>query len=148
MKTLAEQFQASMGQPVRVGDKDVLPIFTELITNKTLINLRWIETNSSVKQGVQIKLDKGSMDINGEKLSNVVLWEDTSPTEVSLLCTPKKSSKLKIWNVWEIDGVVQAWVGNSGMHIENEDSKTVLNCSDGLGDSSFNNVRVEISLTD
>lgn len=147
MKTLAEQFQASMGQPLEVDGKKVLPIFKEAVSKEISVNLRWLGTQSSVKQGIQIKLDRGTMEINGQVLSDIVLWEDTCPQEVSFQCTPKKNTTLKIWNVWEVDGLVQAWVGNSGISISKDGGNIIMNCSDGTGDIDFNNMKLEIKLS-
>jgi len=147
MKTLAEQFQDSMGQPVEVNGKSVSPIFLESVSKEVLVNLRWIGTQSEVKQGVQIKLDKGIIEVNGQETSNIVLWEDTCPSEISLRCTPKKSAKLKIWNVWEVEGIVQAWVGNSGIITLIDNGKMRMNCSDGVGEIDFNNMVLEVRLS-
>lgn len=147
MKTLAEQFQASLGQPVEIGGRSIKPVYSKTISKTTSVSLHWVGTRSSVKQGVQIKLEKGTMDINGQVLSNIVLWEDTCPPVIFFRCTPTKSAKLKIWNVWEVDDLVQAWVGNSGMDISRDNDKVVLNCSDGIGDISFNNMTLEIHLS-
>lgn len=147
MKTLGEQFQDSMGQPVNLDGKSVLPIFSEFVSKEVLVSLRWIGTRSSVKQGVKIKLDKGTIEVNGQKLSDIVLWEDTCPSDISLRCIPKKTTKLKIWNVWEVDGLVQAWVGNAGIIISRDNDKLTMLCSDGVGDVDFKNLELEVQLS-
>lgn len=144
-KTLSEKFQSTMGQPVEVEGTKAYPIYSFELNKEKQITLKWVSTQSNLKQGIQIKIDKGVIEVNGEKLSNIILWEDTSPTEVSFRCLPKENAKLKVWNVWDVDGVTQAWVGNAGMDILESNHKVRLSCSDGSGDVNFQNVVVELN---
>lgn len=134
-----------MGQPIEVVGKKVNPIFVLKLEEEEQVTLKWIGTQSKLKQGIQIKLDKGVIEVHGEKSSNVILWEDSSEAEVMLRCIPKKNGNLKLWNVWEVDGVTQAWVGNAGMIISESNNITNLSCSDGSGDINFKNVIVELN---
>ncbi|MCW4627810.1 MULTISPECIES: hypothetical protein [Marinomonas] len=143
-KTLSEKFQSTMGQPVEIEGRNVYPIYILELEKEKQITVKWVSTQSRLKQGIQIKIDKGVIEVNGEKLSNIVLWEDTSPDVVQLRCIPKKNTKLKVWNVWEVNGVTQAWVGNAGMDISESDHQIRLRCSDGSDDVNFQNVVVEL----
>lgn len=143
-KTLSEKFQSTMGQPVEIEGRKAYPIYSLDLEKEKQVTLKWISTQSKLKQGIQIKIDKGVIEVNGTKLSNIVLWEDTSPAEVSLRCIPKKNAKLKVWNVWEVDGVIQAWVGNAGMDISETGNKIRLSCSNGSGAINFQDIVVEL----
>lgn len=142
--TLSEQFQKSKGQPVLVGDDEVHPIYALELDKERLIKLKWISTQSNFKQGLQIKIDKGFIEVNGEKFTNIILWEDTCPCEVLLRCVPQKKAKFKLWNVWDVDGLTQAWVGNAGIAISELDNYICLRCSDGSGDINLKNTVVEL----
>lgn len=43
----------------------------------------------------------------------------------------KTDCELKIWNVWRVNDIVQAWVGNAGMVISEEGRIINLECSGG-----------------
>lgn len=144
-KTLSEKFQSSMGKPVEIEGKNAYPIYVVELEKEKQVIVKWVSTHSKLKQGIQIKIDKGILEVNGEKLSNIILWEDTSPNVVQLRCIPKKNSKLKVWNVWEVEGATQAWVGNAGMDISESGHLVRLRCSDGSGDVNFQNLIVELT---
>lgn len=143
--TLSEKFQNSMGMPVEIEGRNAYPIYVLELEKEKQVTVKWVSTHSKLKQGMQIKIDKGILEVNGTKLSNIILWEDTSPDLVQIRCIPKKNAKLKIWNVWEVDGVIQAWVGNAGMVISDSYHQVRLSCSDGSGDVNFHNVVVELA---
>jgi len=134
-----------MGKPIDFEGRKVYPIFTIDLDSEVEFSLLWKNSNSNFKQGIQIKIDKGTIEVNDEKLSSIVLWQDTCPEKISLRCMPKKNAKLKVWNVWQVDDLVQAWVGNSGIEIEKyEDGEYRLNCSDGPGAPDFGNTTFEL----
>lgn len=143
--TLSEKFQNTMGKPVEIEGRNTYPIYVLELEKEKQVTVKWVSTHSKLKQGMQIKIDKGILEVNGEELSNIILWEDTSPDVVQIRCIPNKNAKLKVWNVWEVDGVTQAWVGNAGMVISDSDHQVRLNCSDGSGDVNFQNVVVELA---
>ncbi|MHA7683083.1 hypothetical protein [Cupriavidus sp. PET2-C1] len=44
---------------------------------------------------------------------------------------------MKAWNVWRVDGVIQAWIGNAGMIVEGNAEKIKFRCSDGTSEPEF-----------
>ncbi len=142
--TLSEKFQRTMGKPVEIEGRNAYPIYVLELEKEKQVIVKWVSTNSKLKQGIQIKIDKGILEVNDDKLSNIILWEDSSPDVVQLRCIPKKNSKLKVWNVWEVDGVTQAWVGNAGMDISESGHLVRLGCSDGAGNVNFQNAVIEL----
>lgn len=100
-------------------------------------------------QGLHFKARKASLDVEGQRLTNVLLWTDTAPHEVLInVIAAGKGPSLRFWNVWHYgDNSPQAWLGNSGMLVEERGSDTLLvGCSDGEGDVDFTNLRVRIEL--
>ncbi len=148
IKTLSEQFQFSMGSPIEVNGRKIHSIYTLDIAKGVLLNFKWLGTNSDFRQGIKIKIDKGVIDINGTKSAEIILWEDTSPLEFQLFCIPRKLAKLKLWNVWEVDSITQAWVGNAGIDITERKDKVILKCSDGAGGINFDNNHIELTFKD
>lgn len=91
-------------------------------------------------QGLRLRIEKASIEVENQHLTDLVLWTDTAPDTVTFEVSGKAEHTLKIWNVWRIDGIMQAWVGNTGMVISNNDGGTTLRCSDGTQNVSFDDL--------
>ncbi|HSC14144.1 MAG TPA: hypothetical protein VLI71_03465 [Gammaproteobacteria bacterium] len=94
-----------------------------------------------------MKLDKGTLLVNGESLKDVVLWMDTAPDRVELVCNVKPTgAELRVWNCWrDAEGIMQAWMGDAGIVVVDISSdRTVLRCSDGS--HAFDPVDLEVEL--
>jgi hypothetical protein len=60
----------------------------------------------------------------------------------------KVACELKIWNVWRVNSVVQAWVGNAGIVINEEGGVTKLECSGGADLVDFSTLVFHIESID
>ncbi len=96
--------------------------------------------------GLRLKATKGKIEVNGQQHSEIVLWADTSPEDVLITTSCKSDCELKAWNVWRIDDLTQAWVGNAGLVVDEHDHSITLRCSDGVGDVDFDDFVVQIEL--
>src|SRR5881397_2580858 len=47
-------------------------------------------------------------------------------------------------NSWDQGGILQSWLGNAAMLIEEKEGSVILRCSDGLGDPEFGDLVVEL----
>ncbi len=99
--------------------------------------------NSPV-QGLRIKATKGTIQVNGQSQTDIILWADTSPASVELTIHAKNGCELKAWNVWRRDDIAQAWIGNAGMLIDKVDDVVTLKCSDGIGEADFTDLVVQL----
>lgn len=104
-------------------------------------------------QGLTIKADGGVLAVNGIEAKEMLLWHDTAPKMVSVHVKSEqgKNVRLKLWNVWRgsmggVD-VTQAWLGNSGMRIEQleGDKVLLLRCSDGEGPVEFSDLEARVT---
>lgn len=148
---LAELLAAAEGKPITYEGLLVHGIVRRQIADRITVCVRRLNAVSSPVQGLRVKLDGGEMVVNTQRLKDVVLWADSAPHEVHLVCLPKgKSATLKIWNVWrDGNGVMQAWIGNAGMLVEERHAGLRLACSDGYGPVDFQNLLAEVEfLTD
>ncbi|WP_144409971.1 hypothetical protein [Cupriavidus basilensis] len=146
-ESLAKLFQESQGQPVIFNDASVVPIHRHpLAAGKWHVRIERISAKKIPVQGLRIKVDRGHIAVAGQKQKDIVLWEDTSPDVVDMEILCASDTVLKAWNVWRIDGIIMAWVGNSGMIVENEIDRIKLLCSDGTSSPEFNNLIVTISI--
>ena len=87
--------------------------------------------------------EKGILKVNKQKLNSPVFWKDTTPSTFIFKCFPKKETgQLNLWNIWQyIDGRVDAWIGNAGIIVEQEDEGICFfRCSSGIGDIDFDDL--------
>lgn len=146
-KTLAKLFQESKAQPVILGDMLVVPIYRiPLAAGKWHVRVERISAKNSPVQGLRLKVDRGHITVAGQKQKDIVLWEDTSPDVVDMEIACASETVFKAWNVWRIDGIMQAWIGNSGMIVENDIDRIKLLCSDGTSAPEFDNLIVTIAI--
>jgi len=146
-KTLAERFIAQDGAPLEVNGQTVVNIYRRVVCEGQKISVRARTTMTVPSQGIRMKLSNGVIRINDQNLKEVVIWIDTAPEVFEFSCHPKTgpSSELKVWNCWrDAYGIVQAWVGNAGMVVEEADDRVTLECSTGTRE--FDPSQLEITL--
>lgn len=145
-ETLSLLFQRGNGAPIEFDGRLVRQLFeVDLEDEKKLVINRRAVKKSPV-QGLRIKVTKGEIEVNGERHPDIILWADTSPGCVEAMVYPGPGCQLKCWNVWRMDGIVQAWVGNSGVTISENEGRMVMECSDGTGEADFSSLVVEIEI--
>ncbi len=140
--SLGELFRRSRGAAVEHHGRTVHPIFEREFEEETSVTVR-LESLRARPEGICLKIANGSFIINEQKLTEAVLWTDTAPPEVAIVCRPKGKALLKIWNTWKDEhGVQHAWIGNSGMLVEHSGERVCLRCSDGIGGVDFDDLTV------
>lgn len=148
-KTLAELFAAGSGAPLNVGDKIVHNIYRRDVEYGQIVNVRFVHGATVPSQGLRIKIKDGTVIVNDQELSEIVVWKETAPRDFSFECRPKKkgsSSELRIWNCWhDSNGVTQAWIGNAGIVVDQAQDHVTLKCSPGTGE--FDTSALEVELT-
>lgn len=148
-ETLSSVFQRTQGAPVEVAGRLVYPIFQKKIKKgRSNFLARRLKSSAQPILGLRLKVVKGELEVNGQRHSEIILWADTSPECVffSVLC--KTACELKIWNVWRVQDIVQAWVGNAGMVISEEGGTISLECSGGTEAIDFSSLVFQIEAVD
>lgn len=144
-ESLSTLFQKSNGLPIELGGCLAYPIFKMVIKeSKKDFLVRRLHATKSPISGLRIKVVKGEIEIKGERHPEVILWTDTCPESVSLSILSKSGCELKTWNVWRVDDLTQAWVGNAGLLISEENKIIMLECSNGSGEIDFSDLVVQI----
>ena len=110
-----------------------------------------LETAAARPQAVRLKARGGRVVINDQPDDDVVLWSDTAPSVLVASLRPQSSRKpmtLRIWNAWrDPAGVMQAWIGDAGMLVEEQSpGDLVLRCSDGFDAPTFDDLVVRLKL--
>lgn len=125
--TFAEEFARAHGNPIEAGGRTVVSILRHPVRSGDQVRIVWRKSIPSPVQGIRLKLQGGSLAIDGVKFADVVLWRDTAPHESVIVCNASRSTgELRVWNCWRDDrGVMQAWVGNSGMVVEERDARAL-----------------------
>ena len=108
----------------------------------SLVTIRRVGAGTDRRQGLALDADE-PLTINGISKPQLVLWADSSPDEVVV---EADAGRLTMWNVWEADGAVHAWVGAAGIVLDTgDDELTRLRASDGIGDFGVD-LEVEITI--
>ena len=145
---LAQRFIEAKGGPIEVDGRLVHSIFRRKVGSGTSVRLtRQSTSTSGPVTGLRLKAHRGKLRVNDESLTDVVLWSDTSPDEVLIRCEiPEGGSGLRVWNCWRDEqGVMQAWLANAGMLVEERGGRVTLRCSSGPGGVSFTDLVEQLS---
>ena len=150
---LSELFQVSGGKPVDWAGHLVHMMYE--MTGPTADQELLIQFGQSAParpQALRIRVRGGLVELNGQELDDVVLWSDSAPQKVVMGFRPVNADEpmtVRIWNAWrDPAGTMQAWIGNSGMLVEErDDGSTVLRCSDGFEDPNFDDLVAELSVS-
>lgn len=148
-ETLSSIFQRTQGAPIEIGERLVFPIFKKKIkAGQTNFLARRLKSSKQPVSGLRVKVLKGEIEVNNQRHSEIILWADSSPESVFFSVVSKVACELKIWNVWRVNGVVQAWVGNAGIVINEEGGVTKLECSGGTDLVDFSTLVFQIESID
>ena len=152
--TFGEQFGRSKGEPIQYQGKRVHCILCREVEGEVCLTIRFLGSRVHVPQALRVKSYNSTVLVEGQTLGDIELWADNYPSPLELRVLPTKKRKrlkepsvplLKVWNAWRDErGVTQAWIGNSGMLIEEVDGDTLLKCSDGVGPPDFTDLVVSL----
>ncbi|WCM22945.1 hypothetical protein NDK50_33760 [Paraburkholderia bryophila] len=144
-ETLAAHFQRLKGQPIQLGEDKVFAMYeTTVPAGQQLLRISRSVGRQIPIQGLRLKMSPGKFVVNDQLLSDIVLWADTCPEDVTLSMSSGADAVLKIWNVWSIGGTMHAWLGNAGMLVEQHGCELTLRCSDGVDSICFSDLVVSI----
>ena len=143
--SFSKRFAASKGEPIEYQGKTVSGIYRRMVHPDDLVQVHFVRSNPTVREGLSISIKKGMLVVNGQPIRDSIIWTDTAPAQFDILCKPPKSgAMLHIWNAWDQNGILQSWLGNAGMLIEEVGESVILRCSDGLGEPDFEDLVVEL----
>ncbi|MDB1113954.1 MULTISPECIES: hypothetical protein [Pseudomonas] len=148
-ETLSSIFQRTRGAPIEIAERLVYPIFQKKIkAGRSNFLARRLSSSTQPISGLRLKVVRGELEVNNQHHSEIILWTDTSPQSVLFSVVSKAACELKIWNVWRVNDVVQAWVGNAGIVITEEERVTKLECSGGTEAVNFSTLVFQIECID
>ena len=143
--SFSKRFAASKGDSIEYQGKTVFGIYRRKVHKDDIIRVHFIRSNVAVREGLSVSITKGALVVNGQRLRDIILWMDTTPAGLEIVCqTPKSGAMLHVWNSWDQGGILQSWLGNAAMLIEEKEGSVILRCSDGLGDPELGDLVVEL----
>lgn len=94
---LSERFAESLGQPIVVGTRTVVPMYRRSVLPGERVVLRVLGAKEPPPQGVRLKLVGGRLDVRGfGAVADPVLWAHSMPEEVVLTYLLSRRSELRI----------------------------------------------------
>ncbi|HEX6087583.1 MAG TPA: hypothetical protein VF266_23830 [Thermoanaerobaculia bacterium] len=147
-KNLSERLAEAGGAPVQLGERQVRALYELPCSEALSLGITFLESSAARPQALPMKIDGGTLEVNGASLKDVELWTDTAPPRFDVLVrAAKQRAVLKIWNQWRDErGTTQAWIGNAGIVVEERDREVILRCSDGVGAPTFDDLVVQLAL--
>ncbi|MCG1021456.1 hypothetical protein [Sutcliffiella horikoshii] len=142
--SLGEMFIKNKGEALNINGSQVVMSKRFEVKLGQDIKIEFISCRNEYRQGIELSLDKrkGYIEINSQRIKSPVFWQDSAPSSFIIKCFPHNQvGQLNLWNIWDFDGGVEAWVGNAGIIVEQEDDNNFLfRCSNGIGDIDFNDL--------
>lgn len=80
----------------------------------SIVTVRRLHATDERPQGLALDADQSLM-VGDVTNARMVLWSHSAPDEVEIVA---RAGRLTLWNVWEADGAVHAWVGAAGMLLD------------------------------
>ena len=119
--------------------------FLEL-SKPSRIVLRWESSVLEPVQGLVLRSRDGHLATAGQRAKSLVLWADTSPSEVTLECEPTRGTmRVALYNCWRADdGGVQSSLGCAAMRVDDEGDGLLLRASDWTSPPSFGDLVLRV----
>ena len=144
--SLAAAFRSGNGRKAKWHGEIVHSLLQLAVKEGDMIEVTRLEASPTRAQALKLAADKGNLRANGVVVSPIAIWTHTSPEQVSIQVVGRKVRAVDIWNGWSFDGVDSSWLGSAGMLVESSNDVHTLRCSDGLGEATFDDLIVEITV--
>ena len=150
--TMGERFVRANGLRASWHSVPVFGRLTVAVSEVCELSFAMVPSDVPIRQGISISVEGGSGIVNGHTGAEFVFWSDSSPEQTILDLTPKRrgARRVHLWNCWEDRwGGPSAMVGNCGMTVDALGTNSAaFQCSSGLGDVDFSDLRVSVSWPD
>ena len=79
-------------------------------------------------QGLVLDADE-PLEVEGTTAPRIVLWAETAPPVAEVRTTA--AGDIRIWHVWRDGDLIQAWVADAGIEVDDAGDDLGLRCHDG-----------------
>jgi len=103
-KALSALLADSRGEPIEHERRMVHEIYRCDAHPGDVLRVRFVRSTSAVRQGLSLSIKKGQLSVEGQSMKHLVLWTDTAPEMVEVVCERAKAG-----------AVLQAWTTGTRM---------------------------------
>ena len=160
-RTLAERFRTQRTDRIRVDGNEVVSVVDLILEPTSAVELAVESQRDDVEQLFSIRSRTRDVRAVGEEFDEIydapvelIQVRAKNTTTVELVGSDASDTLLQLWNGWRIDTTDHSWTGNSGIVVEDltppEGAKLRFRmwCSDGLGDPSFDDLVLIVTVGD
>jgi len=160
-RTLAERFRSQRTDRIRVEGTEVLSIVELVLRPTSALELVVESQRDDVEQEFFIRSRAGQAHTLGDTHSvftsepvELVELRSRHTSRIELVGQATDDTVFHLWNGWRIGGTAHSWTGNCGIVVEDLTPPPGANlrfrlwCSDGLGDPSFDDLVVLVTVGD
>jgi len=144
--SLSEIFEQSESDVVDWRGRTVRAVVRLPVSDGSTIRLRRLDSSRDRAQALKLGLNAGTLEVNGKGAQSMAIWSHTAPLDVELKVRGRRASSIDLWNAWSLDGVENAWLGNSGIVVQDHAGGQTLQCSDGIGEAEFSDLIVWVGI--
>ena len=144
--TISELLSRSNSDTINHRGRVVRAVVHLPVRDGARVRLERVSVGSPRPQAIKIGVQKGVVDVNRHRAPAVALWSHTSPDVVDLVVRSGGPTTLDLWNAWSMGGVDSSWIGNAGIVTRRTDTGQLLQCSDGIGPATFNDLVVAVEI--
>lgn len=155
MKSFGHIWEDTLGEPIDYQGHLIQPVFQFIVAERTILRAKVLHASNGIRQAITVSVRQGK--INADTLStpskSVICWYDNSldwTFECVLVPDKRANAVVKIWNSWvNKEGQEVAWVGYSGMIIEQLDPKKqewIARCSSRMDMPNFDDLVFQFKL--
>lgn len=157
-RTLADRFRSQRTDRIRVDHLEVLSLVEVILRPTSALEIVVESQRSDIAQSLTVRSRSQQLRvITDDAPSNeaeLVELRASSARRIEIVGSDHTDTVLQIWNGWLVHGAQHAWVGNAGIVVEDLEPPTGANtrfrlwCSDGLGDPTFDDLVVLVTIGD
>lgn len=146
--SLSELFEQSADDAITWNGQQVQAVVRLPVRDGSNIRLRRLGASRDRAQALKLSLNSGALRVNGLSSPNIAIWSHTASEEVEIAVEGRRANTLTLWNAWSLDGVDNAWLGNSGIVVQAHAGGQTLQCSDGVGAPDFSDLVIWVFIED
>jgi len=147
-ETLSKRFEAANGATIFYEGRELHRSLVLPVSRGDSLDLRFVRSTERPVQGFGIKCERCQVKVADTLATNVALWRDTAPSEITInVAKAKPGARILIRNYWRDEkyGTTMYYLNNAAIEIVyRADGVIVLHCSDGWLGPDFEDLVAEI----
>ncbi len=157
-QTLADRFRTQRTDRIRVDGNEVLSVVDLVLAPTSAVEFAVQSQRNDIEQLFSVRSRTRDLQPVGEEFDpspvELIQVRAKNATTIELVGSDSSDSVLQLWNGWRVDATDHSWTGNSGIIVEDLTPPEGANlrfrmwCSDGLGDPSFDDLVLVVTIGD